>query len=98
KGKNEFHFRGDEVPPLMGNLSPENSWSEYQCFVRFEEDSSVVVHKPIPTESTLKAKQRQQNGVHVLRSPALAADRGLNPFATDDVPDVASVGQFKEEI
>lgn len=43
---------------LLKNLSADNSWDDYVCWMEYDEDSGVVVKKPLPGSSViLKAAQ-----------------------------------------
>lgn len=86
-----------DTPPIFGNLTREKSWLEYTNAIRIEEQSSIVAHKPIPTDSKLKAKLKKEDGVSVWKTPALT-ERGLNPFGDKTHPQTPSTSQFKSDI
>lgn len=95
KGIKKPFGRGDTTPPIVGNITAENSWVRYSNFVKVEETSGTVSHKPIPTTSTMRAGLRNEAGISTLKTPAMT-DKGLNPFATTKVPDLTTNSQFEE--
>ena len=79
------------VPCLFGRILPESSWLDYRLSVRFLEQQSLAVHKPLPEEKTVQAVLRASLSLPPARATVKAplAARIIN-ITPDEVQATAS--------
>lgn len=69
-----FPYGLPALPGSHGSISSRMSWVEYECFVRFEERSLTVTHKPLPDPDPATS---------TLRTPNMP---GVGPFSPTTAP------------